>query len=92
VTPPMTMTGRRHSGGPVRLLADVDCLQAYPMHTHNLTRASMDMSAAQFRGTSRKPNDLTVHGVRVRGPGVGGLRCGNGSLFVPAGSLMLLLR
>jgi hypothetical protein len=53
------------SGGPVQLLADVDCLEAYPMHTHNLARASLDQSAA-LKGAARKTTDYTVHGNKVR--------------------------
>lgn len=51
-------------GGPVTLFADVDCLEAYPMHTHNLARASMDVGGRP-QGAARQPGDLTVHGNRA---------------------------
>ncbi|KAI8463185.1 MAG: phosphatase 2C-like domain-containing protein [Monoraphidium minutum] len=48
----------------VQLLADVDCLQAYPMHTHNLARTSMEQGA-QLRGARARTDDYTVHGARA---------------------------
>jgi hypothetical protein len=58
------------------LLADVDCLEAYPMDTHSLTRASFDASATPPAGARPAP-DFTVHGARVRGR-LGGLGGGGG--------------